>query len=115
MELAVGTHITVTVNGIDYDTVIDNHGTQRFVGNPIVAAFVDASGAAYDQWLRENPLETRDWSKAPFTLNNISYVPGDPYTLDELIQFSTLHGYSVAGMCSLSFMDGVEVKNPLWD
>ena len=93
-----GDHFTVTINGRDYDTHIIK-GVQRFVGNPIVTAFVDASYR----------------SDATFDLNDISYEPGNPYTLDELIEFSTLHQYSVSGMCDLSFMDGVEVINPIWE
>ena len=109
-----GTHIPVVVNGREYDTVISG-GVQRFVGNPIVAAFVSGTTEAYNVWLRVNPLNGRNWAEAPFTLNNISYEVGNPYTLDQLIEFSTLHGYSVSGMCDLSFMDDVFVENPVWE
>ena len=114
-EYEIGDHIPVKVNGREYMTVIDEHGVQRFVANPIVAAFVHASGDAYNKWQQENPVATRDWSKAPFSLNDIDYRPGKTYTLDELIEFSTLHGYSVSGMCDLSFMEDVTVENPLWE
>jgi len=115
MEYTTGDHIPVKVNGTEYDTVIDERGVQRFVGNPIVAAYVTASAKAYNKWLVENPIETRNWDEAPFTLNDIDYTPNGTYTLDQLIEFSTLHGYSVAGMCDLSFMSNVEVVNPVWD
>ena len=115
MDIKAGDHFIVQINGNDYDTVIDEHGVQRFVPNRIVAAFVDAALSAYNTFITTNPIEERDWSKAPFGLNDIDYTPNGTYTLDELIQFSTLHGYSVGGMCDLSFMSGVEVINPLWD
>jgi len=114
MDIKEGDHFTVTINGVEHDTVIDEHGTQRFVSNPIVEAFVEATQIGYDRWLDANPIGKRVWTTAPFTLNDISYVPGEPYTLNQLIEFSALHGYSVGGMCDLSFMDGVEVLNPLW-
>lgn len=109
-----GDRITVKVNGRAYETHFVD-GVQRFVGNPIVAAFVDASSDSYNQWCRKTNPATRNWDEAPFTLNNVDYTPGGQYTLDELIEFSTLHQYSVAGLCDLSFMTGVEVLNPLWE
>lgn len=113
-----GDHFTVKVNGRNYDTVIDDHHVQRFVGNRVVRDFISGTSVKYNEWLEKIPLQVRNWKDAPFTLNDIDYHPqeqGGTYTLDELIEFSTLHGYSVSGMCDLSFMEGVEVDNPLWN
>ncbi len=109
-----GDRFTVVINGRSYDTeIIDN--VQRFVGNSIVAAFVSSSSDSYNKWLRATPMNERNWDEAPFSLNDIDYTPDGTYTLNELIEFGTLHQYSVAGLCDLSFMEGVEVENPLWD
>lgn len=59
--------------------------------------------------------ERSEATPAPFGLNSISYEVGNPYTLDELIEFATLHQYSVSGLCDLSFMEGVDVINPVWE
>lgn len=108
-----GDHFTVKVNGIDYDTVIDAHGTQRYVANPFVKAFVDASMDEFEKWMHSP--ERRAGEPAPFGLNDLDYRPGEQGTLDELIAFGALHGYSVSGLCDYDFMEGVEIFNPLWD
>jgi hypothetical protein len=91
--------IPVVINGRTYRTSVDGNGIQRFVPNAIVHDFVVGSLAG----------KTGEW-----TLNSVSYEVDNPYSLDDLVEFGALHGYSVAGLCDLSFMEGVVVENPLW-
>lgn len=107
MDFKPGDHFTVKVGDWEYDTVIDDRGVQRFVANEAVSLMVDGS--------------TRDYSR-PFayspsvTLNEIgvAFYEGK-IPMKDMIDFHTAMGYSVGGFADLSYWDGIEIINPLWE
>lgn len=106
------TNITVKINGKEYQTYLDKHGTQRFVENRIVSRFIDSNVALYSKmgwkWMEDNNV---------YTLNDLSmeYHGKGEFSLDEMIEFHTMIGYSVGGFAELSYFEDVEIENPLWD
>ncbi len=99
-----GDHFEVRINGKIYDTVIDEHGTQRFVINGPVNALVDHSLAMLQR------------GQKSYSLNEIAQDFADgKWSLEEQIEFYTMFGYSVFGFSTLSFTVDVEIVNPLWE
>lgn len=105
--------INVKINGKDYPSYIDGHGVQRFVSNPIVEAFLDSVQELLVQhgwkWIDDHGL---------YTLHSLSmdYQLGRKgITLEHMIDYFTMIGYSVSGFCDLSYFKDIEIENPLWD
>lgn len=110
MKYNPGDHVIVTINNQLYDTVIEENGVQRFVGNKIVEKYVLENIVRADrQRMAGKPMDLYDLNELELDFRN------NLFTLDEMIQFSALHRYSVAGLCDLDFMENVEIYNPLWE
>ena len=105
-----GDEIIVTVGGRKFTTVITD-GVQRYKANTAVEAFVNASGEAYEVWIR-----TDRSTPEPFSLNTLimEYFNGK-HTLDDMLTLYTSFGYSVSGMMDVSIFSELDVRNPLWE
>lgn len=98
MKVQPGDVIEVKINGKPYRTVIDENGVQRF-----------ATSQASDvvDWLfQERRLDLNQLA--------VDYHEGK-FSHQAYMEFYMLLGYSVSGMCGLSWMEDAEVENPLWD
>lgn len=110
METKPGDHFIVKVGEREYDTVIDEHNTQRFVGNMAIRLMVDASGRDFDRALRGQGTHPS------FTLNTlaIAYDEGK-VSLEDMLDFYTGMQYSVGALSTLSYFEQMEFSNPVWD
>jgi len=87
--------LDVTINGVAYPTVIDNHGVQRFVKNRAVDFIVHHGEPA---------------------INELGFAYGSgKIPLDDLRAFYMMIGYSVSGYCDIPAFLNDEVINPMWD
>lgn len=91
-----GDIIKVKVGGVEYDTIIDPDGVQRFKANKTVRYLLDANGKIDMNLLRD------------------TYNAG-AFGQREYAEFHMLIGYSVSGFCELSPFADMAVENPLWD
>lgn len=87
--------IIVKVSGIEYPTVIDEHGIQRFIKNRLFCHLVDSGQ------VNLNKL-------------HIDYLH-DKFSKREYAEFTMMLGYSVSGFAGLSSFQDMEIKNPLWE
>ena len=102
--------IMVKLDGKKYPTHLVN-GVQRFVPSPIVEAIVSNQIEVYSRLGYKRFKEL-----GIYGLNEISMdFQLGKYTVQEMLDFHTSHGYSVSGMLDLSFFEDVEVENPLWE
>lgn len=109
VRVKLGEHYTVKVGDWEYDTVIDEYGVQRFVGNEAIRLMIDGSTDDFERSLA---------SKGPqpsFTLNDlaIAFYNGN-VPLKDMADFYTGMQYSVSGFCDLSYFEDLEIINPLW-
>lgn len=111
-EIVEGAIIPVRVGSRTFDTVITN-GVQRFVSNTVIRSFVDASGEAFNEWLRSG---RNNGEPEPYSLNtvDVEYHQGK-HSVDDLLTLYTSIGYSVSGFMDLSLFDDLEIRNPLWE
>lgn len=101
-----GDVIPVRVGGVEYRTMISEHGTQRFIENPD------------DPWvkrLRNNPGGAYNPQGDIEDLNAMAllYHRGG-LTQREYAEMNMAIGYSVSGFCELGSFDDMDVDNPLW-
>ncbi len=99
-----GDQIIILVNGYPVDTIIDQHGVQRFIENGVIA------------WLLES---------GPLDLNamRLAYYE-DKFSLNDYMEFYMGIGYSVCGFLEV-FGEGsgiadhcgapVDILNPVWE
>jgi tRNA/tmRNA/rRNA uracil-C5-methylase (TrmA/RlmC/RlmD family) len=88
-------NMTVKVGEIEYSTVIDEHGTQRFVKNKLLCHLVDSGQV---------------------DLNRLSIdYQHEKFSQREYAEFNMMLGYSVSGFSELSSFDDLEIENPLWE
>lgn len=102
-----GDIIPVKVDGILHNTVIDEHGIQRFVEdltNPWYQRLRDYIGTVV------NPNgDIRD-------LNELAvYHAHGKISTEEYAKFNMDIGYSVGGFCDLSSFQAMDIDNPLWE
>lgn len=104
VEVLPGEVIKVRVGGVEYDTVIDALGVQRFVENRA-------------HWLvREIP---KVWDAATgrhlddMNTMAIRFQRGD-FSQREYAEMNMAVGYSVCGFADLSSFEDLEIENPLW-
>lgn len=99
-----GDKIMVKVGGVEYETVIDEHGTQRFVKNP-------------DHWLvKQIPMIWDSYLKRDIMNMNVMadrYRNGE-FNQRDYAEMNMAIGYSVCGFCELSSFNNFIVENPLW-
>lgn len=106
MDVKPGDEITVRLDGINYRTVIDEHGVQRFPedsNNPTLLALpmVSVSMMGKTTTMRDmNELAMR-------------YHRGQ-ITQREYAEAVMAVGYSVGGFCDYSAFDDIILENPLW-
>lgn len=107
----VGDEIEITVGDRKFVTIIDEQGVQRFKANTAIKAFVDASTAAYNEWI----VSDRSTPEG-FNLNTLAeeYYKG-LHTLDDMLTLYTSFGYSVAGFADVSYFERLDIRNPLWE
>ena len=107
MEAKPGDIIPIKLDGVEYQTYIDERGVQRFYENPDNAI------------LRSMPLvKVADGHGGWLTvldsnLMSIEYQRGK-FTQREYAEAKMAQGYSVSGFCDLGF-DSMLLENPLWD
>lgn len=124
MKANPGDIVVVIVDGVPYETYIDDSGVQRFRANGVIRALLNDFHAYYDAlnaqygWGPSRPA----LNPGTLCLNEIAvrYHKGKneatpPWSRRDYIEFNMMLGYSVCGLCELSLMDGVKVENPLWD
>lgn len=93
--------IIVKLDGKPYETYMDD-GVQRFVPNPVVEAFV------------MNNMDVRgSWDLNDMALKFLTEP--EWCTLEQMREFYLQTNYSVSGLLSLSYFEGVEVENPRWE
>lgn len=91
MKPITGQIITIMVDDTSFDTIIDENGTQRFIGNPIIRYLLDS-----------HPILTLDdlWHMMDAGL----------ITREHLMDFYAQIGYSVTGFEEL--FSNSEIYNP---
>lgn len=87
--------IMVKVGGIEYPTVIDERGTQRFIGNKLLCHLVDSGQVDLNRL-------------------GIDYQH-EKFSQREYAEFNMMLGYSVSGFAGLSSFHDFEIENPLWE
>lgn len=107
MKLTPGDRICILVDGSPAETIIDEHGTQRFLQNDVVRWLVDSGQISLNQvWL-------------DFTTNRDCAI-----TRESMIEFYMTLGYTICGFdeifgSSSSWHDNgnepVEIMNPVWE
>lgn len=108
-----GDKFEVKVGSKVYDTVIDEYGTQRFEINGPVNALVDHQHAMFEEYWMKQRIPNHP---CVYSLNEIAVdFQKGKWSLDEQIHFYTMFGYSVSGFSGLSFVEDVEIINPLWE
>jgi hypothetical protein len=99
-----GDRIMVKVGGVEYETVIDQYGTQRFVANP-------------DHWLvKQIPIVWDTYLKKNIQDMNTMYYryKNGEFSQRDYAEMNMAVGYSVSGFCDLSNFNDMIVENPLW-
>lgn len=90
-----GDVIVVRVGGVEYETVIDQNGTQRFRANGLIRCLRDAGYT---------------------NLNTLAMAYGEKrFTQREYAEFNMALGYSVSGFAELSSFQDMLIENPLWN
>ena len=92
--------IPVKIGDKEYQTYLDRHGVQRFVGNSVITRIMDH---------HSDP-------NATLSLNTliVEYQQGR-FSTEDWLDFMTSFGYSVGGLLDLSEFSYLPVENPLWE
>ena len=96
MKYKKGQKIPIKVGGKEYMTVIDSHGTQRFIANKLLQHLSDTGQ------IDLNKLSVDYQNKVGFTKR-------------EYAEFNMQIGYSVAGFSELHLFQDYKIENPLWE
>lgn len=97
MKAEPGDKITIRVSGKKHETILDEHGVQRFRINRIIADLLDV--ATEGGKLDLNEIHRRVWQGL--------------YTQEERRELYRLIGYSVCGYAEIFETD--TIRNPLWE
>lgn len=92
-----GDHIKVKVGGVEYDTVVDPQGVQRFIADPVIRTLVNAEVIDLNEVARLYVGDNKD--------------PG--FTQREYAEFNMKLGYSLGGFAELSWFFDMEIENPI--
>lgn len=87
--------ILVKVSGIEFETYLDQWGTQRFKTDTVIVHLFD-----------QNLIDLDELSE--------SFHRGE-ITTEDLLNFYAKSGYSVGGLSGLSHFCHLTFENPLWD
>jgi hypothetical protein len=107
MQTNPGDEIMIRVDGVEYKTIIDDHGTQRFPedpDNPVLQSLPTITMQTPRGWITMpdmNELARRYHRKEITTLQYAEAVMA--------------RGYSVCGFAEHSAFDDMLIENPLWD
>jgi len=100
-----GDIIKVKVGGVEYDTVINDNHTQRFIENPdhfLLKRIRDYSGGG-------NPEgDVKDLNEMA-----IRYHHGE-FSKRDYAEMNMAIGYSVSGFSELSYFEDWDIDNPIW-
>lgn len=102
-----GDFITVRVGGVEYQTTISAHGTQRFVedpDNPLLKRLRRSTTGGYNP---QGDVEDLNAMALLYQRGGISQR--------EYAEMNIANGYSVSGFCDLGSFDDMDIDNPLWD
>lgn len=110
MKLVPGQHYTVKVGDWEYDTVIDDRCTQRFVGNGVLVMISNAMIRDYNNRNRSNALTT----SIGYDDIVVAYENGE-VSLKDMVDFYTGTRYSVGAFATLSTFEHLEIFNPVWE
>jgi hypothetical protein len=88
-------NMTVKVGGIGYSTVIDEHGTQRFIKNKLLCHLVDSGQVDLNRL-------------------GIDYQH-EKFSKREYAEFIIGLGFSVSGFADMEQFEDMEIENPLWE
>lgn len=89
-----GDRVTVLIDGVPHETIIDENGTQRFPTNRVIRYLID--------------------SHPHVDLNALWHMmDSGMISRDELMQFYLQIGYSVTGFEEL--FANSEIENPIWE
>lgn len=86
--------IIVKIDGQEFQTFLDENGTQRFRGNSVIRHLVDTDAA--------------DLNRLSIEFQNGKFSNSD------WIDFYTSFGYSVGGLLDVSDFTSLDIENPLW-
>lgn len=85
----------VKVGGIEYPTVIDERGTQRFIGNKLLRHLVDSGQV---------------------NMNKLSIdYQHDKFSQREYAEFVMGLSWSVSGFADIEEFEDMEIENSLWE
>lgn len=104
MKYKPGDIIKVKVGGIEYETYIDERGTQRFRKNSLLDFLFNS---------RENKKQN-----SKVDLNELAILfhsKNPPFSQRDYAEFNMMLGYSVAGFAELSSFEDMEIENPVWE
>lgn len=87
--------IIVKVGGIECPTVIDEHGTQRFIKNKLLCHLVNSGQVNLNRL-------------------HIDYLH-DKFSKREYAEFFMSVGFSVSGFADIEVFRDIEIENPLWE
>lgn len=104
-----GTIIKVVVGGKEYDTVIDEHGRQRFIENPDHPLMKKLKSRGRDDDIINPDGEVEDLNEM-----NALYRAGEISKRD-YAEFNMALGYSIGGFRELSCFYDWDIENPLWN
>ena len=107
-----GDQITVLIDGKPHPSFITDKGVQRFKTNSITESILDSSTEAFNAWNRGGHQGPEPWN-----LNTLlmGYYEGK-HTTEEMVEFYTGSGYSVAGFAELGWVqERVTIRNPVWE
>jgi hypothetical protein len=107
--------ITVHINGLPYLTHIDEHGNQRFVGNPIVRVLMLEMMKPVAEWvmLHEQLYDT-EWEEEdrPFGMVNLAdmYITGK-FTFEQYLDFHAFSGYRLDTLVQIPAFANIILEN----
>jgi hypothetical protein len=104
-EYKPGDIIKITVGGIEYDTVIDQHNVQRFIENPD-HFLVKQIPMIWDTYLKRNIENMNEMRRR--------YIQGE-FSQRDYAEMNMAVGYSVCGFADLSPFEDMEIINPVWE
>lgn len=94
--------IPVKIAGKEFQTFLDERGTQRFCGNAVITRMMDS--------------RVLSDSHGELSLNTLSLdFHKGMFSTEDWLDFMTSFGYSVGGLMDLSVFQHLPVENPLWD
>lgn len=87
--------IPVVIGGVEYESIIDENGVQRFEGNEVIRYLSDTGIIDLNQLY----LDYRDGK----------------FSQRDYLEFYISLGYSVTGIAELSMFKDIRIENPKWE